>query len=346
MQKLATLAAAAALAIAFGHAGTAKAQTELLTNGDAETGDLTGWVVTAEDPDVVTDLSSIALNPNGTYAFDMAPTGSIAVGPAGGTASLAQVDLDVSGCNVEEVGLLGQWSLDGLYVTELTNGDFGTVSVAFDPGPTFTTTDLISPNDTAFVQVTDSGDIPAGAATVDLEISGTLGNLEDSFANVGWDDVSLLIDCVVADARISGTMGVRPGRKDPIYAFGGAVGTLEGGDVVGAITIIYSELGPTRCTFTPTEIAYTDDTSVAIVADYSCEGGNKDGEEGTDATIDMTARDAHASCDVSDKNGRKNRGSIGVNSDGTELDISDNAGASREESCLATGNVIIAGPVE
>ncbi len=48
----------------------------------------------------------------------------------------------------------------------------------------------------------------------------------------------------------------------------------------------------------------------------------------------------------SDKNGRKNRGSIAVDAADDDLDISDGAGFTSEESCLATGNVIIAGPVE
>jgi hypothetical protein len=166
--------------------------------------------------------------------------------------------------------------------------------------------------------------------------------LSGDFINLFLDDLELTIDCVVANARISGTTGVRDHRKDPAYAFGGAVGTLEGGDVVGAITIDYRELGPTRCTFTPTTIYYTDDTSVEIEAYYECTND----DEGT-ATIYMTARDAHAACNEEDKNARKNRGSIAVNSndDGdAELDISGGAGATGGESCLATGNVIIAGP--
>ena len=349
MRKLEIFTAATAFA-AFGFAGATMAQTQLLVNPDAESlPPMTGWNNSTNVDAVTVQVQSgnDALSKAGARFFTFADSSEEA---AGWPPTSMDQDVDVSGCNIEELGLFGKFSAGGFVQTE--NDHEGELDVEFfDAVPnslgTTSLTGIKFPQDggSTYSAFGVMGNIPAGAVTANYMISGVL--LSGGFINLFLDDLELTIDCVVANARINGTMGVRPGRKDPAYAFGGAVGTLEGGGVVGAITIDYRELGPTRCTFTPTTIDYTDDTSVAITAHYSCEGGDKDGYQGTDMTIYMTARDAHASCDESDKNARKNRGSIAVNSnDDDDLDISGGAGATRVENCLATGNVIIAGPVE
>ena len=325
----------------------------MLINGDAEAANGGEWVaVGGMDRNMSSAAGGLNVGPrNGSWMWD---AGFAMVGD-GGTASLTQT-IDVSGCNlfVGGVELQGAWNTSAWFATQdiPDHDDFGTFTIAFAGGPTPGTTDLISKN--AYSQVTHDGVLPLGATDVDVTIAGTHDGPTGIFADVLWDDVEFIIDCVVAGAKISGTkeVGERgPKRQDPLFAFGGAVGTLEGEDLVGAITINYRELGPTSCTFTPTTIAYDDDTSVAIVADYICEGGDNDGDTGI-ASIDMTAKDAHPDCDASDKKGRKNRGSINVDAttgDGfgdTYLDISGLKGETGTENCLATGNVIIAGPVE
>ena len=256
--------------------------------------------------------------------------------------------VDVDGCSlsVGDVDLLGTWAASGWIVTQ-DGTDFGTMRIEFSAGGSTTVDGLESDNDFTYVLKVADGSIPVAATFADLTISGTADPNDQIFPDVQWDDMVFEIDCVVAFAKISGTKDLgESGRngRDPLYAFGGAVGTLEGGDLVGAITINYRGLGPTSCTFTPTSIAYDDDTAVEIEADYICEGGDHDGDEGT-ATIDMTARDAVEGC--VDKNGKKNRGSIAVDADpDDELDISGSEGETGTENCLATGNVIIAGPVE
>ena len=168
MFRIATLTAAAALVAMIGLAGTAKAQTELLTNGDAETGDLTGWVVDAGDPAAVSDLSFIDVAPIGTEAFDMGPFSGAPVG-SGGTAILRQTveDSALDGCNVNVNGvdLLGAWTLDAFYVTEVAQEDFGTISIEFFKPVSITLLfleldNLVSANDDAWVQIlATSGDI-------------------------------------------------------------------------------------------------------------------------------------------------------------------------------------------
>ena len=245
LQRISTITSAAVLLAAVGFAGTAVAQTELLDNGDAEDGDLTGWAVEAGAPEAVTNLNFIGVGPLDTYSFDMGPSGSAPVGP-GGIATLARRDLDISECNlaINDVDLQGTWALDGWYVNEEGNGDFGTINIEFfnsGAGSVLFTeiSNLISPNDDAWVQIpATSGSVPVGAATVDVTISGTEGG-GVNFANVGWDDLSLIVDCVAGFAKISGTKELLGRGQSPLYAFGGAVGTLESGDDIGAITVNY-----------------------------------------------------------------------------------------------------------
>ena len=75
-------------------------------------------------------------------------------------------------------------------------------------------------------------------------------------SNVGWDDVSLIVDCVDKTAKISGKFAA-DGKK-PTHVFGGAVALLEGDDIAAGsiITISYKKGGSfgshnVSCDFTP-----------------------------------------------------------------------------------------------
>ena len=344
MRRLATLTAAAALALAFGFAGTAWAQTQLLVNPGAETEDMTGWSNSSNvDSVTVVDQSAPDAFPKAGARFFTFTISSEAA--AGGPPTSMDQDVDVSGCNIDELGLRGQFSAGGFVQTEEL--DEGILDVEFDSSlGKFTVDPIAFPQNggNTYASFGVNGDIPAGAVSANYMITGVLKS--GSFINLFLDDLNFTIDCVADFAKISGTkeVGTRgPKRQDPVYTFGGAVGNLESTLLVGTITINYRDI-PTSCTFTPTAITYNGDTSVQIDADYVCTNG----DEGT-AIIDMTAKDADSSCDESDKKGRKNRGSIAVDATTTvdppfnddDLDISDSAGVAGDENCLATGNVII-----
>ena len=348
MKKLATWSAVVALSLAF--SGSALALGNELDNEGAEDGpSILPWT-TSDGGTVAQGSRTLGINQRtGAWFFDMS-----AVVTGGGTNSLTQrVDVDGCSLSLNDVDLLGTWDASGWIVTQGSGetGDFGTMKIDFTPGPSTTDAGLQSPTAAAYVLKVAGGTIPVAATSADLTISGTADPVTQTFPDVQWDDMVFEIDCVAAFAKISGTkdlLGSGRNGRDPLYAFGGAVGTLEGEDLVGAITINYRG-EPTSCTFTPTDIEYNDDTSVAIEADYECTNG----DDGT-AIILMTAKDGDGSCDNSDKNGKKNRGSIAVDAttdqgngfDDEYLDIEGDDGVTGEENCLATGNVIIAGPVE
>jgi len=198
----------------------------------------------------------------------------------------------------------------------------------------------------------DTGGTYDTPANVGLMNPGTLSLDQDTLGapieievTDGWwvefDRVALAGDCVQDYVKISGTKELRnPGKStDPLYAFSGAVGTLDDGadTLTGTILVNYRDLGPTSCEFTPTAIAYDGLGGATVDADYACTGGDKDGVVGT-ATLQLSARDESGCLD---RKGRKDRGSIAVDADDDALDIAGTDGITGTENCLATGNVLI-----
>lgn len=109
------------------------------------------------------------------------------------------------------------------------------------------TTGLTSVN--TWTQVTDSGVLPVGADEADIVISGTVPISTGEEADVVWDDVEFTINCVVDYAKVSGRIGRSGKGKSPSHTFGGSVGVLEDGTIIGEINVNYKVLGE-QCTYT------------------------------------------------------------------------------------------------
>jgi hypothetical protein len=327
---------------AFGFAGTAEASLaqELLNPGAEEDGcSITHWMTSGGDAGTVEGVEEVnqsngtVLPRSGSCFFSMA-------GQADTSAAMYQ-DVDVTSCSAKY--LAGRWEASGWIQTEDPgNGsDEGELEIAFDVGPTSTSSGLTFPRagGASYGSFDDDGDVPYGATTATYTLRGFLN--DGSFLNVFYDDLFFGADCVVDFAKISGRKGgtKQSGtRGTPTWTFAsgedGAIGTLENAGPVGSMVINYKGEG-TVCEFSPTDIDYdANDTNgctdtVRIEADYDCVGGDEDGQTGT-ATINMT-----------DRSDQGPRGSIGVDADDDDLDITGSAGCTDEENTLKAGNVII-----
>ncbi len=338
MFRLATLTAAAVFALAVGFAGTAWAQTDVLLNGDAEDGSLSDWTATAAVAALEKTVSpppfpevQVGVQPfGGDWLFSMGD-GSAPDDQGGGvfTASMFQT-VPVDGCNVfiNDVDLQGTWSFSARYATQpnfVDPADFGTVIVEIFNGGMLSgdTTSLLFSAD-AWAEVTDGDDLPVGADTATITLVGTV-ETPSIEADVVYDNVSFIIDCVLKTAKISGKLAAD--GKRPTHVFGGAVGLLEGGDTaVGSeITVSYKKSAGftqnTSCTFVegigPTAIS--GDTATLTDWSYTCD----DGRDTSGETADIT---------LVDRSGDLPRGSIDIDADDNQLDVSGN---------LKTGNVIV-----
>ncbi|HZD26678.1 MAG TPA: hypothetical protein VE631_10490 [Alphaproteobacteria bacterium] len=332
----AKMAATAVVLMGWSATSTAIADptVEQLDNPGAEDGVLAPWV---SDPAGAADSVFFLFANSGNRvfsAFEETVT-------AGGQVVISQ-DVDVSGCGVE--GLDGSFSADGF--ANVRRDDTGQLAVNLDDGSSASGAILDALlNPLAWQQLGPvTGPISADAAVATVSMTSTDVD-EDEEALLRYDDMSFRITCVADFAKISGTKEMHGGKggdskdKGPVWTFGGTVGHMDDEDssLAGTISINYRELGPSSCEFTPTSITYTSPFSVAIEADYECTGGDKDGATGT-ATIALTARDA-SGC-----SGAKDRGSVAVSADDSDLDIFGSSGETGEENCLATGNVIIVPP--
>ena len=339
MRQLATLTAAALFATVMGFGGTAWAQTDVLINGGAEAANGGEWVaVGGMDRNMSSSAGGLTVGPRtDSWMWD---AGFASVGD-GGTASLTQT-VDVSGCNlfVNGVELQGAWNTSAWFATQdiPNHDDFGTFTIDFAGGPTNVQTDLLSKN--AYSQVTDDGVLPLGATTADITIAGTQNGPGGEFADVLWDDVEFIIDCVAKTAKISGKFAAD--GKRPSHSFGGAVGLLEGGDIAAGsiITISYKKSVNPLSTGKNVSCDFTEDAgSTAIVGDvvtltgwsYLCD--NTGASTGT-AILVLVDRDTDGP-----------RGSICVDAesdDGLDIGGTDSlCDAPGDQELLDRGNVIV-----
>lgn len=189
--------------------GAAQAQ-NLLTNGDAEAGDLSGWTVDNANPAAAADCGfGFATVDGGTYSFSMdqcdTAAGTLDVDKY--VSSLSQ-SVDTTGCNVQtDIGELtgGTYDFSTRYLT--AGDDLSTYSLTFrDAGD-----GLISSSSTtaaslqAFSSGGFSGDIPAGAASAVVSVGGEGVPGFDTNPGSYHDNVSYsFTSCVAAYAVTAG----------------------------------------------------------------------------------------------------------------------------------------------
>lgn len=322
----------AAAMLTMGVSGMATAQTDVLVNGDAEAAIGTEWTA-VDGADRLTGLpfpeEHVLVGPHGgDWLFSM---GIFEAGDQlGNTASLMQT-VDVSGCNlnINGVDLQGTWTQSGWYATQVGGNDFGTATVEIYNGvpallSTDTNTNLISVD--AWAEVTDSGNLPVGADTADITIAGTVPADTGVQADVVWDDVTFIINCVESSAKISGKFA--SDGKRPTHVFGGAVGLLEGGETAAGtlITVSYKKSAGftqnTACTFVEGTgtTAIVGDTATLTDWSYTCDDGRDTSGETADIILVDRSTDAP-------------RGSIDVEADDSQLNVN---------GLLKRGNVIVA----
>ena len=341
MSRFLTLTAAALFATVMGFGGTAWAQTDVLINGGAEAANGGEWVAAGGmDRNMSSAAGGLTVGPRtDSWMWD---AGFAEVGD-GGTASLTQT-VDVSGCNlfVNGVELQGAWNTSAWFATQDIPGhdDFGTFTIDLAGGPTPGTTDLLSKN--AYSQITDDGVLPLGATTADIIIAGTHDGPTGTRADVLWDDVEFIIDCVEKTAKISGKLA-SDGRR-PTHVFGGAVGELEGGGLAAGsiITVSYKKSVAdfsqnVACDFEPNGGTATFGSGFVFLEDWQMTCNDGTGPE--DADLRLVDNDTAPT-----------RGAICVDATTQKFDIGGADGTMDDPDCetnndeatdLKTGNVIV-----
>lgn len=186
-----------AAVVLLGLAGGAAAEDQLLVNGDAETGDLTGWTaVPPRAPISADDLVVQTLGPvtalGGTYFF------SFADAPQSGTVSLIQ-----GGTLLDAPA---QLCLSGSYQTEFQDraeailrlrSDVGLVVAEATSGP-------LTGSDLAWTPFIVGVEVPPAAVSWEVELRGT--RFTSTFINVFYDNLSLGPP-VFADLDCDGVVG-------------------------------------------------------------------------------------------------------------------------------------------
>ena len=319
MRLFSTFIAAAVLALGVSFASTAQAAHSLaIQNGDAETGDTTGWdnVDSAIGAVGASGSGNITVDGAGDSNFFSTSEDSVT---DGGSAMMDQT-VNVWGCGVEH--LQGTYALTGIFATgTASGGDTAQVTVKFFNNignliQTVSTADLETAVAGDWAAITGLGTtfVPEGAATMNVKITGTDAGTTDSLADVGFDNLDAnLTDCLKDFAKISGKIGARRGQ----WSFEGSVGHLHDGgmELVGSISINYKDLHQ-LCVFTPTDLTYpnADDTTALVEADYNCNEGDL---TGTAVLRLIAATGGHP----------KDRGSICVDAEADDqLDIQDGFG--------------------
>ena len=330
MMKLTTLTATVALAVGFtfGLAGTAQAVHPLsLENGDAETGDLTGWNADGA-------MGAVGTNDSGNITVDTAGDSNFfSTGEAGvaeGASAGMDQDVDVWGCGVEYAE--GDWTFDALYATgTASGGDTGDIAIEFfdkngNPIPGVTSFGNL---ETAVAGDWDSvsqgtTQVPEGAATMNVMVQGTDDD-EDAVADVGFDNLAVaLTDCLKNFVKISGkamdSTKIKNGGRNGKYSFEGSIGQFHDGamEITGEIAVNYKDLGLVCVFTTDDEIEFgvdlpglpTDGDLDAFLfeADYECNDGDPAVEPDFTGTADISLDPADDTTDNSGKN--KDRGHI------------------------------------
>lgn len=317
-----------------------------INNGDAETGDTTGWVQSHpgdNNPDAVTNgFGVIAPDATGdTYYFYTAGDGFDAVG-IGGSASLSQ-DVYVWGCGVEY--LEGTMEVDGINAGSAS--DFPSIKLEFfDIYNNSLGSDITVPAITGVGVwdpfTTGAEDVLTNAFSMTLTLIGTDGG-GDVYADVGFDNVELTSNgCLLDFGKISGKIQGTGGQRGQ-WSFAGSVGTDEdSGDVVGMIGVDYKSLKE-YCEFTPD----TDDgldffgtENVAIVegdGDGGFECFDSDGPTNS-GTFVMYLQNSDDTTNNSGGSG-KDRGGVCIDASNDLYDIGDECNSNDDPVDLKNGNV-------
>jgi hypothetical protein len=168
--------------LTLGITGISKAN--LLTNGDAEEGDLTGW--TTDYPGIIGAVESqghIVYPFEGEYFFSFAtasanPDPTIWMYQYG---SLSGIDVPLVLSGWVQTGTWNDFSDVGIATLAIYDAGFNPLAIAYID-------DLITPN-SEWVFFDICLEIPAGASYWVVKLDGTVS--PDSYANVFWDDVQL-----------------------------------------------------------------------------------------------------------------------------------------------------------
>ncbi len=344
MRKIVSLTAAAALVLAFGFAGTAKADptVEQLGNPGAEDTVLAPWSTSDPAGGVINNagcgIDCAARTGDWFFNTDLGSAGvPLPTIPPGSSVTIDQ-DVDVTGCGVK--GLDGSWEADGFVFTD-SGADTGQLVVLLSDASGMSSAEINSQNPAYVAMGPLSGPIAAVVTNANVSMIGKDQN-DDENAFADFDDMSFRITCIADFAKISGVKNVQGGKgggskdKGPQWAFSGIVGTFDdpSATTTGTIVINYRRLGPTSCEFTPSApIVYDGTGGATVTATYLCTGGTKDTDTGT-AVIDLTNK-GDAGCPG------KDRGSVAVDASDDDLDITGLKGNTDGENCLARGNVII-----
>lgn len=327
MSKLSTFSTITLLAGGLAFAGSIWANE--LENPGAETGDLTGW--TADDGVLASQATDLFSPLAGEWFFLMGE--ALPVGEH--TAGMEQA-VDVSECSNEHIS--GEYTVAGSVATD---GDhWGTFTLDFGDGPIVVLDDLQSATAGEWAEFGPVTGLVPDAESATYSVSGTKldpDEVEDAI-QVAYDELAFTVNCVSDFAKVSGRIGQDPqGRgRSPEWALGGAVGTLEDGELSDSGIEINYRVFDSTCAFSANAIEYTSEVSATIDADYVCEGGDKDGQEGV-AAIDLTAK-GESGCTA---HANRDRGSIAVTADDADLDIAGEFGVTGGESCIDRGNVEI-----
>jgi hypothetical protein len=326
MSRLTTCSTIISLACGLALAGSVSAS--MLENPGAETGDLSGW--TADDGVTVSQGAFSFIPIDGDWFFLMGE--DVPMGEH--TESMQQV-VDVAGCSNEFI--TGEFTAAGWVATDADH--WGTFTLDFGEGPIVVLDLLQSATPEEWIEFGPiSGPVP-NVDAITYHVAGSKADPDEAETaiQVAYDDLSLLLNCVSDFAKVSGRKGQYGKGNAPEWTFGGAVGTLDDGQTAdAAIEINYRALGSV-CTFTANdEILYTTDSSATISADYECIGGDKDEQTG-EAVLDLTAMNA-SGCTA---HANRDRGSIAVTADDSELAISGEFGETGGENCIDRGNVEI-----
>ena len=212
------------------------------------------------------------------------------------------------------------WTLDGWYVSQDGTGDFGTINIEFFDSGAATVAfvelpNLISSDSSTWTQIVPTaGVVHVDAATVDVTISGTTVTSGQFRANVGWDDVSLLVSdsvCAAIDIKFCSNPNGFNSRRTrgvvPVTIFGTTDFFVTDIDIS---TVMLCNEALTMCAGPPVDSSIADrgdpETDIgasqcAIEASVEQDFLNQDGFDDLDVAFDAAQVCTVIDCDMLSK---------------------------------------------